>query len=117
MARIAIIFFGILFSCERKRRIFWSIADSSWGSFVIVQLGLVESKMAIEGRQMIMMLGPNKTVVAKLQSTSEKSKAKGQDNGKPSPENAVAETQKEAEPQDEPETQEEPETAPLMVDT
>jgi len=93
-----------------------------------VQLGIVESKMAIEGRQMIMMLGPNKTVVAKLQS-SEKSKTKGQDNGKPNPERTVAETQKdpetqeESEPQKDPEPQEEsetqkgPETAPLMVDT
>lgn len=81
-----------------------------WELFVVVQLGLVESKMAIEGRQMIMMLGPNKTAVAKLEK-SEKAKSKGQDNGKPNPESTVTETRKE------PETQEEPETAPLMVDT
>lgn len=59
---------------------------------------------------MIMMLGPNKTAVAKLEK-SEKAKSKGQDNGKPNPESTVTETRKE------PEAQEEPETAPLMVDT
>jgi len=66
----------------------------------IGELGIVESKMAIEGRQMIMMLGPNKTVVAKMQST-EKSKPKGQDNGKPNPESTVAETPKGPETQQE----------------
>lgn len=65
---------------------------------------------------MIMMLGPNKTAVAKLEK-SEKAKSKGQDNGKPNPESAVTETRKEHETQEEPQTQEEPETAPLMVDT
>lgn len=79
----------------------------------IGELGLVESKMAIEGRQMIMMLGPNKTVIAKQQSAEKsseksKSKAQGQDNGKPS----VTEAPKEPEAQEESKT-----PAPVMVDT
>lgn len=57
----------------------------------IGELGVVESKMAIEGRQMIMLLGPNKTAVAKLQpeKSTEKSKSKEQDNGKPSSESTT----------------------------
>ncbi|KAG0614367.1 hypothetical protein M758_6G171500 [Ceratodon purpureus] len=89
----------------------------------IGELGLVESKMAIEGRQMIMLLGPNKLVVAKMQataqSTSDKSKNKGQVNGKPNPGSTPVEEPVAAE---EPVTAEvpetsEPETAPLAADT
>jgi hypothetical protein len=51
-----------------------------------LQLGVTESKMAIEGRQMLMTIGPNKTAVAKLQaqaqSAADKSKSKGQEGAK-----------------------------------
>jgi hypothetical protein len=63
--------------------------------------------MAIEGRQIIMLLGPNKMVVAKLQATAQlsvdKSKNKGQDKGKLYPESTVTEEPKEI--------------SPLLVDT
>jgi hypothetical protein len=92
---------------KEGRRIFWSIFDSSWEFCGIVQVGLVESKMAIEGRQIIMLLGPNKMVVAKLQATAQlsvdKSKNKGQDKGKLYPESTVTEEPKEI--------------SPLLVDT
>lgn len=98
----------------RKSLLQRAVTDLVWElSFFAEQLGLVESKMAIEGRQMIMMLGPNKTVIAKQQSAEKsseksKSKAQGQDNGKPS----VTEAPKEPEAQEESKT-----PAPVMVDT
>lgn len=88
------------------------------GIFGTMQLGLVENKMAIEGRQMIMMLGPNKTAVAKLQATAkssaDKAKNKGQVNGKSNSDSTVIEEPATAK---EPKTSEEPETAPFLVDT
>lgn len=36
-----------------------------------IQLGVMESKMAIEGRSMNMILGPNKAAVAKLQAQAQ----------------------------------------------
>lgn len=79
-----------------------------------MQLGLIESKPAIEGRQMIMMLGPNKAAVAKLQATTQsitnKPKNKKQDNENPSSETALSEELETA-------LNEEPETASVAVET
>lgn len=78
------------------------------------ELGLIESKPAIEGRQMIMMLGPNKAAVAKLQATTQsitnKPKNKKQDNENPSSETALSEELETA-------LNEEPETASVAVET
>lgn len=51
---VNIVYFFYLFDILRE--LFWN-----------VQLGFIESKLVIEGRQMIMMLGLNKVVVVKLQ--------------------------------------------------
>lgn len=79
-------------SYPERRRIFLSdVFDLKVTLFVglillWLQLGVTESKMAIEGRQMLMTIGPNKTAVAKLQaqaqSAADKSKSKGQEGAK-----------------------------------